>query len=117
MPRKTIPLITRVTSRVEIRDDRLGCWWFTGAIDASGYGRVGLGGRRDGVGYAHRVTFEFFRGPIPTGHHIDHLCMNRACCNPWHLEAVTQAENNTRAAMHRVGAHVDHPFYIYGVAA
>ena len=83
--------------RVEEKLDKTGaCWLWTGAIDAGGYGRIGVGGSRTAV--AHRVAFELWVGPIPDGLHIDHLCSVRACCNPDHLEAVTQAENNRRAA-------------------
>lgn len=45
---------------------------------------------------AHRVIYEWAFGPIPDGMDIDHLCRNRACCNPWHLEVVTRSENLLR---------------------
>ena len=46
--------------------------------------------------WAHRVSYELFRGPIPDGLQIDHLCRIRHCVNPDHLEAVTQRENILR---------------------
>jgi hypothetical protein len=51
-------------------------------------------GRRGVI--VHRFSYEFFVGPIPAGLTIDHLCRNRACFNPVHLEAVTQRENTLR---------------------
>jgi hypothetical protein len=45
---------------------------------------------------AHRVSHELFKGPIPDGLYIDHLCRNRGCVNPDHLEAVTQRVNMLR---------------------
>lgn len=45
---------------------------------------------------AHRFSYELFKGPIPSGLHIDHLCRNRRCVNPDHLEAVSPKENVMR---------------------
>jgi hypothetical protein len=45
---------------------------------------------------AHRFAYESFRGPIPEGLTLDHLCRVRHCVNPWHLEPVTQRENILR---------------------
>jgi hypothetical protein len=73
-----------------------GCWEWQGFVDKAGYGRIRIGGREAPVGYAHRVSYEMHVGPIPEGLHIDHLCRNRRCCNPWHLEPVTPGENSLR---------------------
>lgn len=89
-------VIERIQARITV--DENGCHVFTGALDR-GYGRIGIGPRAEGIGYTHRLMYEAANGPIPEGLHIDHLCRNRACCNPDHLEAVTQAENNRRAAV------------------
>jgi hypothetical protein len=65
---------------------------------------------------AHRIAYELFIGPIPNGLHIDHLCRNRGCVNPVHLEPVTQQENMLRgyapsAVSHRANrCHRGHEF-------
>lgn len=70
-----------------------GCWGWTGAINTYGYGHLYAGGRSR---YAHRLSYELFRGTIPVMFQIDHLCRNRLCANPSHLEAVTCRENLLR---------------------
>jgi hypothetical protein len=66
------------------------CWVWLGSRSPEGYGRIG-------VAYAHRISYERHVGPIPEDLHIDHLCRNKTCVNPEHLEPVTQAENQRRA--------------------
>lgn len=81
-----------------------GCWLWAGcAGEANGYGYFSLK-RSDGAILAHRASYEIYVGPIADGLHIDHLCRNRICVNPAHLEPVTQAENNRRAMLARKGA-------------
>ena len=69
-----------------------GCWLYTGSCSPAGYGRIYDNGRD----HVHRVTFRHFRGSIPEGLQIDHLCRVRHCANPWHMEPVTPAENVLR---------------------
>jgi len=68
------------------------CWIYTGST-SRGYGMLSIADRLRPV---HRVSYEIFVGPIPDGLQLDHLCRQRACFNPAHLEPVTQAENIAR---------------------
>lgn len=70
------------------------CWTWTGARNPKGYGSVANG--RGGSMLAHRKAYEHIVGPIPDGLTIDHLCLNKACVNPAHMEPVTRGENNSR---------------------
>jgi hypothetical protein len=74
-------------------DLETGCWVWQRAKTKAGYGQVPIDGK---MLYAHRVYYENNVGPIPEGLVLDHLCKNPACCNPDHLEPVTQAENMRR---------------------
>lgn len=76
-----------------LREGRGGCWIWTGATSSSGYGLVKVGGRQTSV---HRLVYEELVIGIPDGLVLDHLCRNRACANPEHLEPVTQRVNVLR---------------------
>lgn len=89
---KPIPVADRILSKVVKSGD---CWQWVGAIKENGYGVILDQGVRRMV-YVHRKMFELFYYKIPDGLVIDHLCRNRACCKPSHLQAVTQKENLLR---------------------
>jgi hypothetical protein len=79
-----------------------GCWVWTGAVNAGGY----PSGNNTGAIPMHRLSYMWMVGPIPPGLELDHLCRNRACVNPHHLEPVTSSENKRRAR------HPDRPWSV-----
>ena len=81
--------ITRFMNKVKKTDN---CWLWT-AAKSNGYGDFGFNGK---LVKAHRFSYELFKGDIPEGLTIDHLCRNRACVNPEHLEPVTNKINILR---------------------
>ena len=84
-----------------------GCWLWTGYLSEGGYGRFSPKWKMTPL-YAHRVSFEIYKGPIPDGLVLDHLCRVRCCVNPDHLEIVTHHENILRGDAginHRIKTH------------
>jgi hypothetical protein len=74
------------------------CWQWMGSTAGAGYATFAVKKRTT---YVHRVSFEEWRGAIPAGLEIDHLCEDKLCVNPWHLEPVTHAENMRRIGTRR----------------
>ena len=90
--------IKRIFSKISI-DPITGCWIWHGSVDGSGYGLVWFRHHTERI---HRVIFAWRIKPISRGIYarsadrIDHLCRRRNCCNPEHLESVTQRTNVLR---------------------
>lgn len=96
MARK-LNLKDRLLSRVSLSNS--GCWEWTGHLTSTGYSQMTVGSRTDKTRtntQAHRVSYAVFVGELVDGLQIDHLCRNRKCINPKHLEQVTCAENLRR---------------------
>lgn len=87
------------------------CWEWKGTKSpTTGYGQFKPDGRRGSkLSSPHRFAYEFFIGPIPEGHEVDHLCSVRHCCNPLHLEAVTVQENRRRRDTKKTHCKWGHP--------
>ena len=81
----------RFMAKVQPQAD--GCWLWTGSMHPWGYGQFRMEERPV---MAHRASYRLFVGPIPVGLYIDHLCFNKRCVNPSHLEPVSNAENIAR---------------------
>lgn len=78
-------------------DPETGCWLWQGSLGTAGYGAVRREGKPGGKQQAHRWFFERLVGPIPPSLVLDHLCENKRCVNPEHLDPVTTGENIRRA--------------------
>lgn len=82
----------RIVSHHDVTE--VGCWRWRGATYVNGYGYMRTGPKqRD---YVHRISYRLHKGVIPDGYEIDHLCRNRLCVNPEHLEAVPTRINFRR---------------------
>ena len=81
-----------------VRPDLGSCWVWKNCVTSRGYGSFQIERRRQST---HRLAYADAKGPIPDGLTVDHLCLNKRCCNPDHLEAVTMAENLRRARVTR----------------
>jgi hypothetical protein len=99
MLKPTLPIPTKLTARqitnffAKVNKIPGGCWLWIGCTNERGYGEVQLNTTRF---LAHRVSFTYFKGPIPNNLQLDHLCRVHNCVNPQHLEPVTMRENILR---------------------
>lgn len=87
----------RFWSKVRMPDDPYDCWEWIGALNTTGYGAFGRGGRSDGVMGAHRFSFFTFDGFLADGQEVCHRCNNRKCVNPLHLYAGSRSDNMKQA--------------------
>lgn len=85
----------RFWSKVDMQPQ--GCWVWTAGRTSNGYGKFWVDGH---TLVAHRLAYQELVGPIPDRMQLDHLCRNRACVNPAHLEPVTARVNNLRGVGH-----------------
>lgn len=83
-------LPARFQKNIEITSD--GCWLWTKNINGTGYGRICVGGNKREV--AHKHIYKMLYGEYPDDRVLDHVyCNHRNCCNPTHVEPVTQQHN------------------------
>ena len=94
------PVQWRVWKYVNVTED---CWEWTGALSRDGYGKIS---DEATTRQAHRLVYEILMGPIPESLVIDHLCRNRRCVNPLHMEVVDALENTRRGVTARADGGV-----------
>ncbi len=99
MARPIIPLQNKLDLRLDrvVVNPESACWIWSDVIDQDGYGIIQHTEKNRVLHLrAHRLSYEKFKGKIPEGLVIDHLCRTRCCVNPNHLEVVTISENTKR---------------------
>lgn len=103
-------VLSRIKSRINITSS--GCWEWQGPKSHNGYGVLSLPQNlKELLGSrVHRITYQIYVGDIPEGLQLDHLCRNRPCVNPQHVEPVTAKENIRRG---ETGKHNKHRGWLY----
>lgn len=91
--RSPVPIAERFWKYVEFTDS---CWLWRGSTTKKGYGQISGEPHTQKRFMAYRWLYEFVVGPIPDGLTLDHLCRNRGCVRPDHMEAVTNRVNILR---------------------
>lgn len=86
---------TRFSTHLDLQED---CWEWVSTTTPAGYVRVRWAGKKQ---YLHRLSYNIFKGLIPKNLFVDHICRNRACCNPQHLRLVTTKQNAENQALYR----------------
>lgn len=104
-------IVPRFTAKVK---QGSGCWEWQGYLNSHGYGQFRVSPGK--LMLAHRFAYELFIDLIPEGMQLDHLCRNRRCVNPSHLEVVDNKTNSLRgvgfAALNATKTHCPkgHPY-------
>ncbi len=96
LPFRAAPIV-RFAKNIEV-DSKTECWNWEGSLNNAGYGNFNQTS-------AHRFIYEFVFGSIADKLQIDHLCRNRRCCNPVHLEMISASENIWRGFEWRKSKH------------
>lgn len=93
---------SRFTEMIDIQPEEDGCWLWKGKLSTNGYGKFNAGydpvTRKYPIKWAHRWSYEYYLGPIPSGYDVDHECEVHHCVNPDHLFAREAREHRSEAA-------------------
>jgi hypothetical protein len=91
--------------RLSIPEPNSGCWLWLGQIDKNGYGKMSLQGEKT---TAQRAAWILLCGAIPEAFEVDHLCKNRSCVNPDHLQTISKIENLAQRELRRTHCYQGH---------